>query len=47
MQQQIAIIQCYIHHMKDVEVSIAYPHTLREKALLMKAYNIAVNHLSI
>ena len=44
--QQIALVQCYIHHLKDVEVNIAFPHSLRDKQLLYKAATIAQTYLN-
>jgi len=39
--QMISIIQVYIHHRKDKEVSIIPPRNQREFLLLVSAYNIA------
>lgn len=43
-QNQIALVQCYIHHVKDVEVKISFPHLLRHKQLLYKAHQVALNY---
>lgn len=41
----IALVQCYIHHKKGVEVDIVPPRNGREYVLLRKAYDIAVKFL--
>ena len=43
--QMIATIQCYIHHVKDVEVDIALPRNIGEIKLMRKMYEIAVAYL--
>jgi hypothetical protein len=47
IRERIAVVQCYIKHMKDIDINIRYPHTLRDKTLLNKAYEVAINHLII
>jgi hypothetical protein len=42
----IATIQCYIHHVKDVEVDIALPRNIGEIKLMRKMYEIASAYLS-
>lgn len=39
--EKIALVQCYIHHKKNVEVVINPPTTLREIHLLNSAYKTA------
>ena len=43
--QFIATIQCYIHHVKDVEVDIALPRNIGEIKKMHKMYEIAVAYL--
>jgi hypothetical protein len=38
IEEQIAIIECYIHVRKGKEVRIKYPSTMREIMLVQKAY---------
>jgi len=45
LMRQIATIQCYIHHLKGVEVDIKIPETMREKQLLKIALNSANQYL--
>lgn len=45
--QKIAILQCYIGHMKNVEVKIKVPRNMHELTLLEKAYSVAINHIII
>lgn len=45
IEEKIAVVQCYIHHKKNIEVKINYPQNIRQLALLDKAYLIAVKHL--
>jgi hypothetical protein len=42
----IATIQCYIHHVKDVEVDIALPRNIGEIKLMKKMYEIAAAYLN-
>jgi len=44
--QFIATIQCYIHHVKDVEVDIALPRNIGEIKLMKKMYEIAAAYLN-
>lgn len=44
--QLIATIQCYIHHVKDVEVDIALPRNIGEIKLMHKMYEIAAAYLN-
>jgi hypothetical protein len=44
--QFIATIQCYIHHVKDVEVDIALPRNIGEIKLMKKMYEIAASYLN-
>lgn len=39
--QKIALVQCFIHHVKGCEVDIAIPKNGKEKDLLNRAYNDA------
>jgi hypothetical protein len=43
--QIIATIQCYIHHVKGVEVQINLPRTVGEIKLMQQMYNIASQYL--
>jgi hypothetical protein len=42
---QIAVIQCYIHHVKGVEVQINLPRNIGEIKKLNQMYNIAKDYL--
>ena len=42
--EKIALIQCYIHHMKGVEVNINQPRNLGEVFLMEKLWRIATSH---
>jgi hypothetical protein len=44
--QFIATIQCYIHHVKDVEVDITLPRNIGEIKLMKKMYEIAAAYLN-
>jgi hypothetical protein len=44
--QFIATIQCYIHHVKDVEVDIALPRNVGEIKKMHRMYEIASAYLS-
>jgi hypothetical protein len=44
--QFIATIQCYIHHVKDVEVDIVLPRNIGEIKLMKKMYEIAAAYLN-
>jgi len=45
IMRQVAIIQCYIHHIKGVEVQIDIPRTRHEITLLKKALQVANKYL--
>jgi hypothetical protein len=44
--QMIATIQCYIHHVKGVEVQINLPRNVGEIKKMQQMYNIASDYLS-
>ena len=44
--QIIAAIQCYIHHVKGVEVQINLPRNIGEIKKMQQMYNIASAYLS-
>lgn len=44
--QMIAMIQCYIHHVKNVEVLINLPRNVGEIRKMQQMYNIAVEYLN-
>ena len=46
MENQIALVQCYIHHVKGEEVNISPPTNIRHLALLNQAYNVALNYFN-
>jgi RNase P/RNase MRP subunit POP5 len=43
--QIIAAIQCYIHHVKGVEVQINLPRNVGEIKKMQQMYNIAAQYL--
>lgn len=43
--QIIAAIQCYIHHVKGVEVAINLPRNIGEIKKMQQMYAIASEHL--
>jgi hypothetical protein len=45
--QIIATIQCYIHHVKGVEVKIALPRNIGEIKKMQKMYLIAEEYLKV
>ena len=45
INEQIAILQCYIHQVKGLEVNVSVPRNARQLQLLNKAYIIALNYL--
>jgi hypothetical protein len=45
--QIIATIQCYIHHVKGVEVSINLPRNIGEIKKMQKMYQIAQEYLQV
>lgn len=44
--QIIAAIQCYIHHVKGVEVQINLPRNIGEIKKMQQMYNVASVYLS-
>ncbi len=45
--QIIATIQCYIHHVKGVEVIINLPRNIGEIKKMQKMYQIAQEYLQV
>ena len=45
--QIIAVIQCYIHHIKNVEVVINLPRNIGEIKKMQQMYLIASSYLRI
>jgi hypothetical protein len=45
--QIIATIQCYIHHVKNVEVNINLPRNIGEIKKMQEMYLIAANYLQV
>lgn len=45
--QIIAVIQCYIHHVKNVEVVINLPRNIGEIKKMQQMYEIASNYLQV
>jgi len=43
--QIIATIQCYIHHVKGIEVNINLPRNIGEIKKMQQMYAIAAEHL--
>lgn len=43
----IAVIQCYIHHVKGVEVVINLPRNIGEIKKMQKMYQIAQEYLQV
>jgi hypothetical protein len=43
--QIIAAIQCYIHHVKGIEVQINLPRNVGEIKKMQKMYNVAAQYL--
>ena len=43
--QIIATIQCYIHHVKGIEVNINLPRNIGEIKKMQQMYSIAAEHL--
>jgi hypothetical protein len=41
---KISMVQCYIHHIKNVEVNISMPTNQRQLNLLDRAYIVAQNY---
>jgi RNase P/RNase MRP subunit POP5 len=44
--QIIAAIQCYIHHVKGIEVQINLPRNVGEIKKMQQMYNVASAYLS-
>jgi hypothetical protein len=44
--QIIAAIQCYIHHVKGIEVQINLPRNIGEIKKMQQMYNVASAYLS-
>jgi hypothetical protein len=44
--QIIATIQCYIHHVKGIEVNINLPRNIGEIKKMQQMYAIAAEHLN-
>jgi hypothetical protein len=45
--QMIAAIQCYIHHVKGIEVLINLPRTISEIKKMQKMYLVAEKYLKV
>jgi RNase P/RNase MRP subunit POP5 len=45
--QIIATIQCYIHHVKGVEVQINLPRNVGEIKKMKQMYSVASDYLSL
>lgn len=45
--QIIATIQCYIHHVKNVEVNINLPRTIGEIKKMQQMYLVASEYLKV
>jgi len=45
--QIIATIQCYIHHVKGIEVQINLPRTIGEIKKMQKMYLVAEEYLKV
>lgn len=43
--QMIAAIQCYLHHVKNVEVMINLPRNVGEIKKMQQMYKVAAEHL--
>ena len=46
-QQMIAVIQCYIHHRKNVEVQINLPRNIGEIKKMQLMYKVAEQYLRV
>lgn len=44
--QKIALVQCYIHHMKGIEVNINPPRTIHDSILLEQAFATATQYFN-
>jgi hypothetical protein len=45
--QIISTIQCYIHHVKNVEVVINMPRNIGEIKKMQEMYKVASNYLQV
>ena len=45
--QIISVIQCYIHHVKNVEVAINLPRNIGEIKKMQAMYKIAQEYLQV
>ena len=45
--QYIAVIQCYIHHLKGVEVQINLPRNIGEIKKMKSMYDVAKEYLNV
>ena len=45
--QIISVIQCYIHHVKGIEVNIALPRNIGEIKKMQQMYKIAQEYLKV
>lgn len=45
--QIIAVIQCYIHHIKNVEVVINLPRNIGEIKKMQQMYKVAEEYLRV
>lgn len=45
--QIISVIQCYIHHVKNVEVTINLPRNIGEIKKMQQMYKIAQEYLQV
>jgi len=43
--QMISVIQCYIHHVKNIQVKINPPRNIQEVFLMQQMYSIAESFL--
>lgn len=43
----IATIQCYIHHIKGIEVAINLPRNIGEIKKMQQMYQVAQNYLRV
>lgn len=46
-EQMIAVIQCYIHHVKNIEVVINLPRNIGEIKKMQQMYLIASAYLQV
>lgn len=45
IQKQVAILQCYIHHMKGIEIQVKYPTSVYDRSMLAIAYDTAKHYI--